>query len=211
MKLRKVRGKNRWTCGSEIGERWFSARAELISDGRYDVSYRMSNGYGEGVNGSFVASSLPEAEAKLDSFVENSINTIQYRTYPVKKGEWSEFFDRDGDIFCPNCTGYGWKHVDGGKYRCTDCGCCYDPAEGEVFYDLWDHGLFNSYRENTEAERSRMFAKKQWLVAEGGYAYYPENYDSGRYNLLTNYEDPKDRSKILNFDLRSRIKGRFGR
>jgi len=37
--------------------------------------------------------------------------------------------------------------------------------------------------------------------------YTPENFDSGHYNKLMNYGDPKDRKRILSFGLRSR----FGR
>jgi len=42
---------------------------------------------------------------KLDTLLKYSINTIHYKTIPVKD-DISDCYDGDGDIFCPNCMNY---------------------------------------------------------------------------------------------------------
>ena len=204
MLFKKVRNRDEWTYGEKLdsGE-GFHARAVKDADGRFRVDYESHNGYGKGAGGSFTSNSLEEANATLHRTISDRIPTMNYDTIPVEKFMPSSFFDSDGDIFCPNCMSYNWSRVSGSSVdtvvQCRDCGCRSLPWKGEVLMDEWDHSVFDRYREMTEKERARTFSKRGWVFAEGGKVYYPENLDSSRYNLLTNYKNPKDRSRILSF------------
>ncbi len=144
----------------------------------------------------------------MQRVLSNHIPTVNLENIPIEKFMPSTFFDSDGDIFCPNCMSYHWSRVSGSSVdtvvQCGDCGCRSLPWKGEVLMDEWDHSVFNGFREKTEKDRARMFSKRGWVMAEGGKAYYPENLDSSYYNLLMDYKNPKDRSRILSFCRRRR-------
>jgi len=207
--LKKVRNRDEWTYGErlESGE-WFHARAVKGNDGVFRVDFGSNDGAGIGASGSFTADGLESADAKLHEAISNRIPTLNYETIPIEKFMPSEFFDTDGDIFCPNCMSYNWSRISGRSadtvVQCSDCGCRFLPWKGEVLTDDWDHAVFDRYRIKTENERDSIFSQRGWVLAEGGRAYYPENMDSSRYNLLVNYENPKDRSRILSFCRRRR-------
>jgi hypothetical protein len=207
MKLYKRRGQDRWSGYRNEGRKGISGSAELMPDGRYQVRYSLSNGYGEGIKGTFVSSKLKDAENMLDSILDNSLNVIQYKQI-APEDDIKDCYDRDGDIFCPNCMGYYWIGVGGNIRECTTCGCCFNADDATVFYDQWNHSVFDKYRDETENSRKRIFSKRDWTIAEGGFRYTPENFDSGYYNKLMNYGNPKDRSRILSFNLRGRLFGR---
>ncbi len=152
----------------------------------------------------FVCSKLKDAEMRLESLLRDSIHVIDYMSIPLKD-DIEECYDSDGDIFCPNCINYDWISVGNGIRECTTCGCRFDPNDATVYYDQWNHETFDKYREKTEKNRRNTFSKRDWMIAEGGYRYTPENFDSGHYNKLMNYRDPKDRRKILNFNFRSHL------
>jgi len=208
LRLNKNRGIDRWSGYETVDKKTIRGYATLTPSGQYEVQYTIDNGYGSGLKGTFVCAKLKDAESKLDTLLKYSIHTIHYKTIPVKD-EITDCYDGDGDIFCPNCMNYYWITVGNGVKECTTCGCHYDPNNATVFYDQWNHEIFDKYREDAEKGRERIFSKRGWTTAEGGYRYTPENFDSGHYNKLMNYDDPKDRKRILSFNRRGfRLFGR---
>jgi hypothetical protein len=127
MKLYKRRGQDRWSGYRNEGRRGISGSAELMPDGRYQVRYSLSNGYGEGLKGTFISTKLKDAENMLDSILDNSLNVIQYKQI-APEDDIKDCYDRDGDIFCPNCMGYYWIGVGNNIRECTTCGAASTPT-----------------------------------------------------------------------------------
>jgi len=104
---------------------------------------------------------------------------------------------------CPSCGD------DKSTYRsdvdvkiCRNCGCAYSTRDEKIYPEYWDHDIFEAYREKHEKERERWFESSKDYKMFGNDAWSPENFDRLRYGGLFNFENPKDRSRILNFSLK---------
>ena len=136
---------------------------------------------------------------------KSDVNILNPRFVPIKPLSEDDYWFDDLEI-CPNCGSDRFRRLEGSEVRiCTECGCAFVNSwkSGQrIDYDKWDHEIFNRYREAREQERSRWFKKGSNYAVFGGEAYSPENFDRMRYGALFDYDNPKDRSKILNFNFR---------
>ena len=142
---------------------------------------------------------------------KSAIDVRTLRTSEIHPLDEEDFYSYDIKMArCPNCGIEGYSGADqkfddisDGVIKCKTCGCVFRYRWNNygIEYDQWDHKVFDEYREKTEKERKDRFAKSNVYVG-GGMAYGPEHFDRYRYGGLFDFENPKDRSKILNFNLR---------
>jgi len=104
---------------------------------------------------------------------------------------------------CPNCGDDIFTYRDDVDVKiCRTCGCAYSTRNEKIYPEYWDHEKFNKYREENEKDRKWWFEKSKDYKMWDGTAWSPENFDRLRYGGLFNFENPKDRSRILNFSLK---------
>ena len=209
-KFKKVRGENHWVLSGSDGKTPYWFVAESTPDGTIVVFWTMGIGQKE-VRGVYDAPDLKTAAAMAEDIVANHIPTfsIPYMA-PYKRRFKDDWYEEGIGPSCPNCGEYDCVRSLGkrGMFRCDLCGCVFDRDKEEVLWDQWDHRRFDRYRETTEWERKRTYSDGKLPIGitdSGDRAYVtPEVFDSEHYSLLVDYENPKDRRRILSFSRRRR-------
>ena len=209
-KFRKYRNQDRWSIGNSDSDPkyWFEAR--LNADGSYSVAWTIGVGQKE-VRGVYDAPDLKTAGSMAADIVENHIPTFWIPEMKPHKRKFSDdWYDEGLGPSCPNCGAYDQVRGLGqyGLYGCQKCGCVFDRDREQILWDQWDHGMFDKYRKATEDERKRTYrdGRMPLGVTESGHRAYmtPEVFDSEHYSQLVDYDNPKDRKRILSFSRRRR-------
>jgi len=204
-KISKWRGEEKWSYGrAQYNSKEPVANIEKDKNGGYVVTYGyyyMPNGQRMDMKG-LKAKTLEEMNDKIEHFSESNLPILNPYYVEIKPLSENDFWYHDMKI-CPNCGSdmYTWKD-DANVQICSECGCSYTSYDQTILPEHWDHKKFDEYRKNTEQERESWFKGGKKYKFFGNNAYTPENFDRIRYGALFNYDNPKDRSKILNFNLR---------
>ena len=210
LKFKKVRNQDRWVVSDSSGETPYWFEAESSPNGKIVVVWSLGVGQKE-VRGVYDAPDLKTATRMAEDIVANHIPTFWIPEMKPYKRQFSDDWYEEGiGPSCPNCGAYDEVRGLGkrGMFRCDLCGCVFDRDKEEVLWDQWDHRRFDKYRETTESERSRTYAGGKMPIGytESKHRAYvtPEVFDSEHYSMLVDYDNPKDRRRILSFSRRRR-------
>ena len=209
-KFKKIRGKDRWMLADPYGEKPYWFEAALNADGSLTVARTIGVGQKE-VRGVYDAPDLKTAAAMAEDIVANHVPTFWIpEMKPCKRKFSDDWYEEGIGPSCPNCGAYDEVRGLGqhGLYGCGRCGCVFDREREQILWDKWDHRVFDGYRKETESERSRTYSggKMPLGYTESKHRAYvtPEVFDSQHYSMLVDYENPKDRRRILSFSRRRR-------
>ena len=213
------KGQYGWRCNGQKGGMKYRFFLFEMPEGNYRLGWVINSGR-KGTQGNVFVTDMAEASAMATEVLDNCVLDTNIKEHKVAPRRFEEdWFDEGLGPDCPNCGEqkriFSVPDFRIGVFRCERCGCVFDRWNEKILFDMWDHDRFDEYRDLTEDERIRRFKDGEEVYAyhdededepDGLFAYTPEAFDSDQYSALVNYENPKDRSRILNFSLRGRGK-----